>query len=129
MNILDNFARTNSEGFIQYKLKDEEKANLLAAIPNKVQECYISKKELKSLCKKLDTTAAEFLAEYKIPDDGKIMSGDFGEIFCLLIVKNRLKMKGVNVFGIPKWRWKQQRNKPAPHSDAILFHFENSKVP
>ena len=32
-------------------------------------------------------------------------------MLCLLIVKNKLKMKGVQVFGIPKWRWKQEKNK------------------
>lgn len=131
MDIINKFTRTDdtTSGIIKYDLNASERTNLLSSIPQNFRECYISKSDLKKLCRAHGMTSKEILEQFKLPDDGKIMSGDFGEILCLLVIKSKLQMKGLRVFGIPKWRWKQEKNKAAPHSDGILFHQKNSKVP
>lgn len=129
MDFLDCFTRVNEQGFVKYILKEGHRASLISQVQSKFQECYISNRDLRRLCSQLNKEKNEILSRFKLPDEGNIMSGDFGEIFCLLLVKNNLSTKGVKVYGIPKWRWKQQRNKPAPHSDGILFHIKDSKQP
>ena len=52
-----------------------------------------------------------------LPDPGSVMSGDFGEIVGYLYLASRQ----AGTIGPKKWRLKQDRTKPAPHSDIVQF--------
>jgi hypothetical protein len=53
----------------------------------------------------------------RLPDPGAVMSGDFGEIVAYLYQSAVF----APVIGVKKWRLKQDRRKPAPHSDVVHF--------
>jgi len=44
------------------------------------------------------------------------------------VIEN-FRKKGLAVFGPRKWRWKDDKNTPAPGSDVIMFHIANAKKP
>jgi hypothetical protein len=52
-----------------------------------------------------------------LPDPGSTMSGDFGEVVAYLYQGSR--PYPVEPLGATKWRLKQDRRKPAPHSDVV----------
>ena len=55
----------------------------------------------------------------KLPDAGSTMSGDFGEILVYFYQAAQAHQKVA--FGPKKWRFKQDRTKPAPLSDVVQF--------
>jgi hypothetical protein len=87
--------------------------------------CYITKKELKERKEKTGRSESELLAN-KFPDPGNVMSGDFGEIVTLFFLSEEAEKK---VSRVKKWRYKQDRKKPAPHSDVIILYRENPGKP
>jgi hypothetical protein len=61
---------------------------------------------------------AEIIAA-RLPDAGATMAGDFGEI--LVYFYQATKELPARAFGPKKWRLKQDRTKPSPHSDVVHF--------
>jgi hypothetical protein len=55
----------------------------------------------------------------KLPDPGSVMAGDFGEI--LAYIYHATVERSVVPLGPKKWRLKQDRLKPAPYSDVVMF--------
>lgn len=55
----------------------------------------------------------------RLPDAGSTMAGDFGEI--LVYLYQASKEHPARALGPKKWRLKQDRTKPAPHSDVVHF--------
>jgi hypothetical protein len=53
----------------------------------------------------------------KLPDPGSTMAGDFGEFITYLY--QGASQHPFVALGATKWRLKQDRNKPAPHSDVV----------
>lgn len=83
-----------------------------------VRRCYITDSLLESRASALSTSGAEIVAA-RLPDPGSTMSGDFGEILVYLYQAARVHPDVA--IGPKKWRLKQDRTKPAPHSDVIHF--------
>jgi hypothetical protein len=83
-----------------------------------VRRCYISDDQLAARAAAIHTTQGEILAAI-LPDAGAVMSGDFGEIIGYIYLASR--EQAVPSVGPKKWRLKQDRTKPAPHSDIIQF--------
>ncbi len=54
------------------------------------------------------------------------MSGDFGEVLTLFFLSSERPEKTKLVM---KWRYKQDRRKPAPHSDVIILHRRKRDAP
>jgi hypothetical protein len=54
------------------------------------------------------------------------MAGDFGEILSLFFLGGS---GGYGLKKVKKWRFKQDRNKPAPHSDVILLKCADPNQP
>lgn len=52
-----------------------------------------------------------------LPDRGSVMAGDFGEI--LTSIFQAASLYPLEVLDPKKWRLKQDRNQPAPHSDVV----------
>ena len=83
----------------------------------KLPDYYISSNKLAERCEESGCTVKEVL-EAKLPDPGSIMSGEFGEILSLCFLSHEM---AVEVFDVPKWRYKQDRNMAAPKSDVVVL--------
>lgn len=126
MEILKHFDKVVQNGFHIYRLKDAEWQEFIDKLTTDFRISYISNSELKTLAAKNNITESEFLEKYVLPDDGKIKSGDFGEMLSHFAVIENFDKKGILLVGPRKWRWKD-RNKAAQYSDSILFHIPNPK--
>lgn len=103
-----------------FKLKSGERTKFLDSLPENYRVCYISDKKLKKRAEANGQSQDDFIL-HVLPDIANIMSGDFGELLCYEMAKGYLDNGKSNLSGPKKWRWKQDRNKPAPHSDILLF--------
>jgi hypothetical protein len=83
-----------------------------------VRRCYITDGEVASSSKTQGLPQKEIIGS-KLPDAGSVMSGDFGEILAYIFHAARAHPK--LLIGPKKWRLKQDRRKPAPHSDVLHF--------
>ena len=101
-----------------YVLNDNKHTYLedffVRAIPN----CYITTNFLKDRVSKTGLPASEILKN-KLPDTPNIMAGDFGEILTLFYLSGE---RSESVKKIKKWRFKEDRNKAAPHSDVVILY-------
>jgi len=125
MEIIKHFDRTNTADYIIYHLKIKEWSDFVNKFKDEMRLCYIANNELHRLCTKGNISASEFLEKYILPDEPTVMSGDFGELFSYFVVIENFGNKGFTLFAPRKWRWKDDRNKPAPGSDAVMFHIAN----
>ncbi|MBK1841659.1 DUF1837 domain-containing protein [Azospirillum sp. YIM B02556] len=97
----------------------DEHAKLLADnLGLAVRRCYVNDSTINERAKALDVDKTEIIAA-RLPDAGATMAGDFGEI--LVYFYHSAKELPRTAFGPKKWRLKQDRTKPAPHSDVIHF--------
>lgn len=87
--------------------------------------CYTTKGHIKKRIEEAKVSPTEILAN-KLPDPGSVMSGDFGEILTLFFLSSE---RTEATTPIKKWRYKQDRQKPAPHSDVILLYREKGDKP
>lgn len=101
-------------------LREKERAALMNFCVRTLPECYITQAVLSERVKATGKPASEILAN-KLPDPGHVMSGDFGEIVTLLFLGSECAQK---VELLKKWRYKQDRKKPAPHSDVVVLYRE-----
>lgn len=83
-----------------------------------VRRCYVSDNLLQKQSADIGRSQKELIAA-RLPDPGSVMSGDFGEIVVYLY--QAVRAHPAPVLGAKKWRLKQDRAKPAPHSDVIHF--------
>jgi Cap4 SAVED domain len=90
-------------------------SNVLAVV---VRRCYVPDATLEQRALALGVSQWVVL-ESKLPDPGSTMAGDFGEI--LVYVYQAAKELPNIAIGPRKWRLKQDRTKPAPHSDVVHF--------
>jgi len=129
MELLPYFQRHNFTGFILYRLNPTDWSDFVQNLTDGTRLCYIDNSLLHTRCQQRGITPGEFLDQYILPLEPTIQSGDFGEIFSYFIVIEQHKPKGIHLVGPRKWRWKEDRNKPSPGSDSLLFHMQNTKKP
>lgn len=127
MEILQHFNKSKTGDFIIYRLKEKEWDTFIKSLTDDFRLCYISDKNLKDLAAKSSLTASEFLEKYVIPNEPPIKSGDFGEIFSFVVVRENFEKKRIFFLSPRKWRWKDNKDKPAPGTDSVLFHVMNPK--
>jgi len=127
MQILKHFTRTNTPNLIIYRLHDSEWNLFVEKLTNKFRLCYISNDKLLARAADARISPSKFLEKYVLPDEPSIQSGDFGELLSLFAIKENYKNKGLILNAPLKWRWKDNRNKPAPCSDSILFYIADDK--
>lgn len=99
-----------------------------------VRRCYLTdyllQERVRALEQELPGTPESRQAEIinsKLPDAGSTMSGDFGEI--LVYFYQAAQAHPQIAFGPKKWRFKQDRTKPAPLSDVVQFILPNWPTP
>lgn len=83
-----------------------------------VRRCYVSDSIINERATALGVDRAEIIAA-RLPDAGATMAGDFGEI--LVYFFQGAQTLPAAALGPKKWRLKQDRTKPAPHSDVVQF--------
>lgn len=88
-----------------------------------IGNCYIDSQELRRRTEETGLSASAVLAN-KLPEPGSVMSGDFGEILTLFFLSSE-RPEVTHI--IRKWRYKQDRLKPAPHSDVVILHRKDTR--
>jgi len=99
-------------------LDDSKNPRLQEFMAKEIPSCYISKENLNIRTNVTGYSASQIIKN-KIPNPGSVMAGDFGEILTLFYLDGELEEE---VLKVKKWRFKQDRNKAAPHSDVILLY-------
>ncbi len=123
MELLKHFEE-GSKNYIMLSLKDNEWDEFIAKLPIPYKDCYIPDSELQQRIKTFASSKEKELSEI-LPSEGKIKSGDFGEILSYFLFKEKYKKRSVD--GPKKWRWKEEKNVAAPYTDVILFSIKNAK--
>lgn len=103
-------------------LDDDKLPHLEDFLSRTIPDCYISRTELEERVNATGLSASEILKN-KIPDTGNVMAGDFGEILTLFYLGSE---RSEPVKKLRKWRFKQDRKKPAPHSDVVILYRERT---
>ncbi len=109
------------EGSIEvrvHSLEDGTRAELEDFMSRAIPTCYISENELTARMNVTGLSASEII-QNKVPDQGSVMAGDFGEVLTLFYLSSE---RTEIVKKLRKWRFKQDRTKAAPHSDVIIMH-------
>lgn len=107
---------------VKVHVLDADNSKLEDFISHVIPSCYITKNTLDRRIKETGLSASEILKN-KIPDPGNVMAGDFGEILTLYYLGND---RTEDVKKVKKWRYKQDRKKPAPHTDVIILSREKT---
>ncbi len=103
------------------KLNPSYVQSLKDLMVTEIPSCYIANDDLEVITNSTGLTSSEII-QNKLPDAGSVMAGDFGEILTLFYLASDLDTRANK---IKKWRFKQDRRKPAPHSDVIILYREN----
>jgi hypothetical protein len=105
---------------------DPKKRQLVADfLSRELPDCYISKTDIDSQMVRTGLSLQEIIGN-KFSEPGSVMAGDFGEILALFFLS---KEGGVALKKVKKWRFKQDRNKAAPHSDVLLLQCADANSP
>ncbi len=104
--------------YVLVRVSDEHAKSWADALGLTVRRCYVSDSVIITRAKELCVDMANIIAA-RMPDAGSTMAGDFGEI--LVYLYQSAKELPIVAFGPKKWRLKQDRTKPAPHSDVLHF--------
>ena len=109
---------TLDEPYVLIEVSEDHVRIWVDALKILLRRCYITDALLEKRAAQLGISKAEILAA-KLPDPGATMAGDFGEI--LVYLYQAAKEYPQVAVGPKKWRLKQDRTKPAPHSDVVQF--------
>jgi len=112
------FPHTQDEPYVFVQVREDHVQTWVNELQILLRRCYITDAFVEERAAKLGVSKAEILAA-KLPDPGSTMSGDFGEI--LVYLYQAAKEHPQVAVGPKKWRLKQDRTKPAPHSDVVQF--------
>jgi hypothetical protein len=110
------FPQETAVPYVLVRVGDEHAQGWAEALGIAVRRCYVTDAILSQSAETRGVAQLDIIAG-KLPDAGSTMAGDFGEILVYLY-------QGAQQFprlamGATKWRLKQDRMKPAPHSDVV----------
>jgi hypothetical protein len=120
MKILSHFTYEKKE-ITTLSLKSEEYAVFLDKLPEHYTYSYIKHEDIKSQKTVYGSTSADIHKEY-IPDDPKLMSGEFGEILCQQILVELYENNGFVLEGMKKTLHKEGKNVANHGTDIVLFY-------
>ncbi|MEF7660152.1 Hachiman antiphage defense system protein HamA [Bacillus thuringiensis] len=112
---LCHFSSENKGQYLILELNEEKE--LFEKLPAYYRKCYITDFDLEERIENFGP-AEKILTKF-LPDPGKTMSGEFGEILSYQMIIEMYK--DFNLFGPKKWLWKVDRNEPMKKTDVILF--------
>jgi Cap4 SAVED domain len=116
------FPQAQIEPYILIRVTTQTTTAWRTSMPAIVRRCYVVDSVVSQWAEARAISPAVVIAS-KLPDPGSVMSGDFGEIVAYLY--QSLESYPVPIVGVKKWRLKQDRRKPAPHSDVVHFVLPN----
>lgn len=120
MNLYNCFSENNNNNNIAlFNFNESEWNQLKQILPLKFLDLYISNDKIENIISKIDTMNREDIINFKLPTKPEIKSGDFGEMFSFVFLKDK---NGEKYFCPKKWRWKSEKNKSAPFTDILLLH-------
>lgn len=112
------FPHDREEPYVLVRVSDEHAKSWADSLGLAVRRCYVSDSIVNARATEVGVDKTEIIAA-RMPDPGATMAGDFGEI--LVYLYQGARELPVEAFGPKKWRLKQDRTKPAPHSDVVHF--------
>ena len=112
------FPHDKDTPYVLVRVSDEAAKSWAGSLGLAVRRCYVTDTLLNERAKALGVDMAEIVAAC-LPDAGSTMAGDFGEI--LIYFYQGVKELPEKALGPKKWRLKQDRTKPSPHSDVVHF--------
>jgi hypothetical protein len=112
------FPHEKNDPYVLVRVSDKHARAWADCLGVAVRRCYVSDTIVNERAKAAGVAKEEIIAS-KLPDAGATMAGDFGEI--LVYFYQGAKELPAMALGPKKWRLKQDRTKPAPHSDVVHF--------
>jgi hypothetical protein len=112
------FPHEKEAPYVLVRVSDEHAKAWADVLGVAVRRCYVSDKVVEERAMATGASKADLIAA-RLPDAGSTMAGDFGEI--LVYLYQASKEHPARALGPKKWRLKQDRTKPAPHSDVVHF--------
>lgn len=112
------FVSVQDDPFVLIEISEQATLDLIEVLPGPFRQFYVSDDELERVHLATQMAKSE-LVRLKLPDAGATMSGDFGEM--LTAVMQGALAHPTEVIDPKKWRYKQDRTKPAPKSDVVQF--------
>lgn len=112
------FPHEQDSPYVLVRVSETHAAAWAGALGVAVRRCYMSDELIDDRAKVTGVARAEIIAA-RLPDAGSTMAGDFGEV--LVFFYQAVKELPARALGPKKWRLKQDRTKPAPHSDVVHF--------
>jgi len=106
---------TTQETHVLVEVSPESAEAWAARLGVPVRRCYFSDEHLEA--RAAEGTDPRALAGTYVPDSPSVMSGDFGEMLAAFY----LASKQDRAIDPLKWRFKNDRNQPAPKSDVVRF--------
>ncbi len=110
------FPHEKEAPYILVRVSDDQAQGWAEALGVAVRRCYVTDGLLSQSAAARQVPQLDVIAA-KLPDAGSTMAGDFGEI--LVYLYQGAQQHPLVAMGATKWRLKQDRTKPAPHSDVV----------
>jgi hypothetical protein len=120
------FPHEREAPYVLVRVSDEHAKAWAGALGLAVRRCYVTDAVLEQSAARNNVPPSTIVAA-KLPDAGATMAGDFGEILVYLYQAAREHPR--EALGATKWRLKQDRTKPAPHSDVVHFVLPSWPMP
>ena len=114
------------KGILFYTFDNSKQAEFINKCLLPFREAYIGKDKIYSIVKDFGETV-QSVVRNRLPDKGKVMSGDFGEILSLYLAV-QIWATGVTVVPM-KWRFKDKKKDASHYTDVILFKLTDKDNP
>lgn len=112
---------------LQFYVFDSNKANSFVAdclVP--FREAYIANDDVDRISNDFSKTREDVI-QRRLPEKGKVMSGDFGEILTFYLA-SQIWSPSANVLPM-KWRFKDKKTAASNYTDIILFELKDESIP
>lgn len=127
MKILDHFRLKNKKNVTTLALKRDEYNVFMTKLPEHYTYSYIKHDDIIEHKKDFGSTSEEIYREY-IPDDPKLMSGEFGEILSQNLLVELYEKYGIPIKGMKKTLFKEAKNVANHGTDIVLFYRKDKKA-
>lgn len=114
------------KGIMFYTFNNAKRMEFIQDCLLPFREAYIESKKLQDIVTEYSISVQEAV-EGRIPDKGKVMSSDFGEILCLYLA---VQLWSTDVTVVPmKWRLKDKKKNASHYTDVIMFKLTDKDNP
>lgn len=114
------------KGIMFYAFNNAKRIEFIQDCLLPFREAYIESKKLQDIVNEYGVSIQEAV-EGRLPNKGKVMSGDFGEILCFYLA---VQLWSADVTVIPmKWRLKDKKTEASHYTDVIMFRLTDKDDP